>query len=960
MQKVTKLVVKASAAACFLALASQASAKLNTEEMIIVHPFQWTYDSIAEECEQVLGPKGYDGVQISQPAEHINRSDVWWAVYQPVNYNNFTTMTGNEQQLRSMIQRCNKAGVKVFADAVFNQRGNSGNVGFGGSSFNASAPWYPDSDSSYYHTDCYKSIDYGDANSIRNCRLSGMPDMATERDHVRTMLGNYLKTLLDMGVYGFRIDAAKHMQPDDISAILGKAGNPPAYLEVIGANGEPVQPSHYKSVPNSVVTEFGYCNAMLKNIDNPKYLINMDDSWFQMGSADSEVFVVNHDNERGSAGTSYLNYKHGQKYNLAQSFLVAYPQGKIRQVYTGYQFNTHDQGGPLGAERCTGGWNCEHHLSIVNNAVGFARATRGTGVTSKGSDDKLIWFNRGSKGFYAMNANGYDVTKTFTVEVPDGTYCEILQQDSKCGGQQINVVGGKAEVYIPAMSAAAFCVEPEGGNGFCGGEVVPPVPQVFNQLYFVGTPNSWKHEPMTLSDDGKYWIAKVNFDGKGDTSGKDRFKITTTPDWNGDVYGTSGSDTLCKNQSTCKDITPSTSGNVIVKIANDKSNPKLTVVAAGENHAPEAKFTASVEDMVVKFTNQSTDEDGDKLTYTWDFGDDQVSTEANPEHVYDKEGTYIVTLVANDGHKSSVVASEKVTVAREQCKPNVDALYYAGTTNKWTHDAMKFNTASCKWEIALNLDGKGDSAGSARFKVTSAPNWKNKVWGKKSGNQLCSDQSKCGDVTYSEKGAYVLSVNDRDMTWALAKAGNNAPIASFKVNVNGLSFSALNTSSDEDNDSLTYVWDFGDGYTSTDKTPQHTYDVAGDYTVTLTVSDGKDETKASEVVTVIDTPACNQVHPAMYYAGTTNKWTHSEMKYDNKNCKWYIDLELTGNGDSAGSQRFKVTSAPNWKNTVWGDAKFDNKLCSDQARCPDVKIGEVGSYRLVVDDADLVWSLEAK
>ena len=114
------------AAVTALGAFSSANAYTTHEEQIIVHPFQWTYDMIADECEEVLGPKGFDGVQISQPAEHIDRRDVWWAVYQPVNFNNFTTMTGNEQQLRNMIKRCNAAGVRVYADAVFNQRGNAG------------------------------------------------------------------------------------------------------------------------------------------------------------------------------------------------------------------------------------------------------------------------------------------------------------------------------------------------------------------------------------------------------------------------------------------------------------------------------------------------------------------------------------------------------------------------------------------------------------------------------------------------------------------------------------------------------------------------------------------------------------------------------------------------------------------------------------------------------------------
>ena len=103
----------------------------------------------------------------------------------------------------------------------------------------------------------------------------------------------------------------------------------------------------------------------------------MNDSWFNVPSDGAETFIVNHDNERGSAGTSYLNYKNSPRYSIAQSFLVAWPYGKIRQVYTGYKFSEHDPAGPFGDARCTGGWNCEHRVSVVMNAVGFARATRG-------------------------------------------------------------------------------------------------------------------------------------------------------------------------------------------------------------------------------------------------------------------------------------------------------------------------------------------------------------------------------------------------------------------------------------------------------------------------------------------------------------------------------------------------------------------------------------------------------
>jgi PKD repeat protein len=46
------------------------------------------------------------------------------------------------------------------------------------------------------------------------------------------------------------------------------------------------------------------------------------------------------------------------------------------------------------------------------------------------------------------------------------------------------------------------------------------------------------------------------------------------------------------------------------------------------------------------------------------------------------------------------------------------------------------------------------------------------------------------------------------------------------------------------------VWDFGDGTSSTELLPNHEYDKAGLFTVTLTVSDGYEESEARITVYV--------------------------------------------------------------------------------------------------------------
>ncbi len=84
---------------------------------------------------------------------------------------------------------------------------------------------------------------------------------------------------------------------------------------------------------------------------------------------------------------------------------------------------------------------------------------------------------------------------------------------------------------------------------------------------------------------------------------------------------------------------------------------------------------------------------------------------------------------------------------------------------------------------------------------------------------------------------------------------NDAPVANFTyspdspVMVNEI-VTFTDASYDIDSVSLSFSWDFGDESTSTSQNPTHAYDTPGDYTVTLTVSDGSLQDSMTQTVTV--------------------------------------------------------------------------------------------------------------
>ncbi|WP_121745344.1 PQQ-dependent sugar dehydrogenase [Streptomyces sp. E2N166] len=139
------------------------------------------------------------------------------------------------------------------------------------------------------------------------------------------------------------------------------------------------------------------------------------------------------------------------------------------------------------------------------------------------------------------------------------------------------------------------------------------------------------------------------------------------------------------------------------------------------------------------------------------------------------------------------------------------------------------------------------------------------------------------DMAFGPDGAlYVLDYGtgyfNGDANSALYRiehvTGGHAPVAQAKANTTSgtaplaVAFSAAG-SSDADGDALTHAWDFGDGSTSTESDPSHTYTANGQYTATLKVTDttGKSAT-ASVRITVgntaptvrIDLPTDGRVH----------------------------------------------------------------------------------------------------
>lgn len=427
-----------------------------------VHLFEWQWDDIAQECENWLGPKGYKAVQVSPPQEHI-QGDAWWTRYQPVSYQ-LESRSGSSTAFTHMVQRCEAAGVDVYVDAVINHLAHGKGQGTAGSHYDHETLSYPHYQPQDFHEPCgIEQDDYThNADRVRRCQLVGLPDLKTGNPAVQNSIAEYLDRLAELGVKGIRIDAAKHMDPNDIAHILGRLEYPLyAFQEVIDLGGEAISAAEYQGIAD--ITEFRY-SAHLGDIFNNQPLVNLRRLGEERVFLPSEIAIVftdNHDNQRGhgAGGDNVLTHQDGSLYRLANMFMLAWPYG-YPKIMSSYTFTDSDQGPPKTAVyqqeeiQCGEAWVCEHRWPEIANMVAFRQHTENAGVTHWwDNSNNQIAFSRDTQGFIAINREHNDLTRTFDTDMADGHYQNVVDDD-----QCVAVEDGQLTLNIPSMSAAAFHV----------------------------------------------------------------------------------------------------------------------------------------------------------------------------------------------------------------------------------------------------------------------------------------------------------------------------------------------------------------------------------------------------------------------------------------------------------------------------------------------------------------------
>ncbi len=295
----------------------------------------------------------------------------------------------------------------------------------------------------------------------------------------------------------------------------------------------------------------------------------------------------------------------------------------------------------------------------------------------------------------------------------------------------------------------------------------------------------------------------------------------------------------------------------------DSATAAVTIVASSTNSSPTANAglaqSVVVGALVTLDGTGSTDANNDPITYKWSWGTKPTgssaalssTTTAKPTFTADVAGTYVLTLIVNDGKQDSAIAATTVTASAANAAPVANA----GVNQNVTAAAV------------VTLDGTASSdanrdALTYRWALAAKPTG--------SAATLSSATSAKPTFTADLAGVYVASlvVNDGlldsvvSTTTITAAVANSAPVANAGANQNVTTTSVVTLSgtgsTDANGDTLTYAWSFASKPTNstaalssaTASAPTFTADLAGTYVVNLIVNDGKVNSSNVSAVTV--------------------------------------------------------------------------------------------------------------
>ena len=236
----------------------------------------------------------------------------------------------------------------------------------------------------------------------------------------------------------------------------------------------------------------------------------------------------------------------------------------------------------------------------------------------------------------------------------------------------------------------------------------------------------------------------------------------------------------------------------------------------------------------VRFIDTSV---GNPTSWSWDFGDDQTSSEQSPPlHVYNVDGSYSVSLTVKNIFGQDTMVKTNLIMVKKGPQVDFKADRTRASVGQFIHFTdLSTNTPSdWKWDFGDGTAGTGQNPDHVYHQPGSY------------------------DVTLIASDAYTtISHTKKDYITVV-----DTPHADFLADkTRGITPFTVKFTDISTANPTGWNWDFGDGATSSEQNPTHIYTTQGTsstnvFTVILTASNpnGDDTAKKVNYITVTQTP----------------------------------------------------------------------------------------------------------
>lgn len=302
-------------------------------------------------------------------------------------------------------------------------------------------------------------------------------------------------------------------------------------------------------------------------------------------------------------------------------------------------------------------------------------------------------------------------------------------------------------------------------------------------------------------------------------------------------YASSCGESIAYSNQFQPSISYGTSGDKIVGLAGYDLRNAIgafrDTISVSTDFAPAISFTPDPSRCITN-TNTFTPSLTGLTTYSWDFDEDGIedSNLENPTHQFATPGIYTVRLDVTDGICSNFVEQE-ITIYSEPAIPTFTAeslvcvnseIAFVNTTDETGFD----DVLTYSWDF--NGEGNSTERNPSFVFITSG----------------MKEITLTSSIPGCESTSEIFEID--------VSAG---PTAAFSPSTFGVcEGESINFTDASTNGASSWVWDFGDGFTSGAQSPNHLFTIAGNYMVRLTVTDDLGcESTISEEVSIASLPS---------------------------------------------------------------------------------------------------------